>query len=433
MPYSSSHSIFFRLATSLTFLLLLTVATRLTFAIIESRKIPKDQLARAVFETETGSIARSLALGKGFASPYERESGPTAILPPVYPLIVAATFKLFGIQSSVSFYFLVALNIAFAALTCIPIYKIGLRLGGPSTAAIATWLWALFPNGIFIPFEWIWETSLSALLAATLLWFTLEISESTKLRDFLLYGALWGFTLMTNPVLGAALPIFLIWTIIRSKSKFPQSFSRPALVFAIALLCCVPWTIRNYSTFHRFIPFRSGFGFELYIGNNENYAPPFLYPPRVSFEREQLRYLHLGEVSFMEEEKRKAIAFIKENPTTFARLVLNRTVQFWVGLIHPLDAFNSHPALSDRFILLNNLLAPFIALTGAFLLIFKRHPLTIPLLTFPVAYPIVYYITHASLRYRHPLDPILFLFVAFAITYAASPHGDHPQTAFSRD
>ena len=29
-----------------------------------------------------------------------------------------------------------------------------------------------------------------------------------------------------------------------------------------------PWIARNYETFHQFIPVRSGFGLELYIGNN---------------------------------------------------------------------------------------------------------------------------------------------------------------------
>ena len=52
-----------------------------------------------------------------------------------------------------------------------------------------------------IPFEWIWDTSLSALLAATLLWATLELADSDRVRDWCGYGLLWGFTLMTNPSL----------------------------------------------------------------------------------------------------------------------------------------------------------------------------------------------------------------------------------------
>lgn len=408
------------LATPLTFLILLTVATRLTFAAIESQKIPHDQLARAVFQTETGSVARSLAQEKGFASPYERESGPTAILPPVYPLIVAAAFKIFGIQSAASFYFLVALNIAFAALTCIPLHKIALRLGGISTTSVALSLWAFFPNGIVIPFEWIWETSLSALLATTLLWLTLEIAESPRLGDWLLYGLVWGCSLMTNSALGAALPIFLLWLLWQNKSAFPKRLARPTLALTVALLCCLPWTVRNFERFRGFIPLRSGFPFELYIGNNENYAPPFVYPPRISFEREQLRYLHMGEVPFMDEEKRKAYTFIHAHPRIFASLTLNRAEEFWIGLIHPFDAWRTHPAPTDRLFLLTNLLAPLLAAGGAILLLAHRHRFSVPLLAFPLAYPLVYYITHASVRYRHPLDPVLFLFAAYLVSSLAS-------------
>src|SRR5277367_2286332 len=99
------------LASSLLFIILIASVSRFTFAYLEARKISPEQLSRAVFQTEAGSIARSIAEGKGFSSPYQRESGPTAILPPVYPLIVAGVFRLFGIQSAASFHVLVLLNI----------------------------------------------------------------------------------------------------------------------------------------------------------------------------------------------------------------------------------------------------------------------------------------------------------------------------------
>src|SRR5215472_4437727 len=43
---------------------------------------------------------------------------------------------------------------------------------------------------------------------------------------------------------------------------------------------------------------------EMFIGNNENYAEGRnVWPPKVSFEREQLRYIRMGETAFMEEER----------------------------------------------------------------------------------------------------------------------------------
>jgi 4-amino-4-deoxy-L-arabinose transferase-like glycosyltransferase len=412
------------LATSLTAIILITALCRITFAYIETKRIPTDQIARAVFQTEAGSIARSIAQGRGFSSPYERESGPTAILPPVYPLIVAAVFRIFGVQSAASFHVLVFLNIVFAALTCVPIYKIGQRLGGVRVAAIATWLWALFPNSILIPFEWIWETSLSALLAATILWATLELAEGKPLRKRLAYCLLWGLTLMTNPALGAAFPILFFWAAWPRKvssavtqehtGKLPltKNLIRPTLALFIALLCCAPWTIRNFATFHRFIPFRSGFAFELYIGNNENYSLPYVWPPRISYERELLRYLRMGEIPFMDEEKQKALSFIHAHPNLFLQLSAHRFVEFWTGTSEPINAWRTYPSFLDRLFLLLNLLLPLAALAGAIRLLISRSSYALPLLALPVFFPIVYYITHSSLRYRHPIDPILFLLSA---------------------
>jgi hypothetical protein len=33
---------------------------------------------------------------------------------------------------------------------------------------------------------------------------------------------------------------------------------------------------------------------------------------------------------------------------------------------------------------------------------------------FPVLFPILYYVTHTSLRYRHPIDPVVLLLTAIA-------------------
>jgi hypothetical protein len=33
---------------------------------------------------------------------------------------------------------------------------------------------------------------------------------------------------------------------------------------------------------------------------------------------------------------------------------------------------------------------------------------------YPVVFPLLYYVTHTSLRYRHPIDPIVLLLTAVA-------------------
>ncbi len=61
-------------------------------------KVRTDQ-ANFNFGFEAGRIARSLATGQGYANPFNGVSGPTAWLPPLYPLLMAGAFKVFGVYS----------------------------------------------------------------------------------------------------------------------------------------------------------------------------------------------------------------------------------------------------------------------------------------------------------------------------------------------
>ena len=407
--------------TSLWLIFLVALGARLSFAWHEEAKFPHDVLAPTMFSQETGSIAKSLATGKGFSSPFGKDTGATAWLTPVYPLLVAGIFRVFGIFTRASFFAVVFLNALFSSGVCVPIFYAGKRIVGPGVASGAAWLWALFPSAVMFPFEWVWDTSLAALLGATILWATLELAGSRRWRDWSTYGLLWGFTLMTNPSLGSLLPFLLGWAAYRAyranqaHGGITFHATRPALVAAcIAILCCLPWTIRNYIVFHRLVPLRSNFPLELYIGNNENYAPRATWPPQITKERELVRYFHLGEVRFMEEEQRKALAFMRAYPQIEVRLIGDRFVAFWTGLVDPWRAFLSADSLV-RVLLLCSTVSALGGFLGTAALLGKRRPYAFPLAVYPLVFPWLYYLTHSNLRYRHPIDPVVLLLVAIAV------------------
>jgi len=310
----------------------------------------------------------------------------------------------------------VLINILFSTAVCIPIFFVGKRIMGITLANTAAWLWALFPNAIMVPFEWIWDTSLSALLAAILLWATLQLSETLRPRDWCGYGLLWGFALMTNPSLGSLLPFLLGWAAYRARRRHCSlPLIRPALALALAILFCAPWTIRNYVVFHRFVPLRSNFPLELYIGNNENYDEKRArFPGPITKERELFRYFRMGEMPFMDEEMRKAKNFIIAHPRVELRLFGDRFVAFWCGLPYPVENFLSTDSLLVRGLLLCATLSGIGAALGIVVLVWRRNPYTMPLAAFPLIFPILYYATHTSLRYRHPIDPVVFLLTGVA-------------------
>ena len=407
-------------ATSLLLIVLVALGARLGFAWNQVHKIPREVIGTAPFYQETGNIAYSLATGKGFSSPFRRETGQTAWLTPVYPMLVAGVFRVFGIFTARAFFAVVFLNALFSAAACIPIFLAGKKISGLGVASVAAWLWALFPSAVMMPFEWVWDTSLAALLGAGILWATLELADSPqRSRNWCGYGLLWGFTLMTNPALGSLLPFLLGWAAYHGKRAVKLSALKPVLAVGIAILCCVPWTVRNYVVFHKFVPLRSNFPLELYIGNNNNYATrQFVWPPKITKEREILQYFRLGETAFMEEEQRKALEFMRSHPGIAAELVGEKFIAFWTGIAEPVQVFKTTDSLLIRVLLVSNTLAALGALLGIAVLVGERSLYAIPAAAYPVVFPGLYYVTHPNLRYRHPIDPVVLLLTAIAAAAA---------------
>jgi 4-amino-4-deoxy-L-arabinose transferase-like glycosyltransferase len=420
-------------ATSLALIVVVALGARATFAWNQERKMRADLVGLVPFLNETGNIAYSLAAGHGFSSPYWQETGPTAWLTPVYPALVAIVFLLFGIHTAHSFFAIVLLNILFSAAACVPIFYLGKRVGGLGVASGAAWLWAIFPNAVIIPYEWVWDTSLAALLMATILWATIELADSQSVRNWCGYGLLWGFALMTNPSLGSMLPVLLGWAGYRAFRRGEFRLSRPALACGIAVLCCVPWTLRNYLAFHRFIPLRSNFAFELWLGNNEQFDEQSQVVPAANPERAEIRsYIHMGETAFMQDKWAKAVGFMRTHPRLEITLFARRFVATWTGVEKPIEGFRDADSPLVRLVLISNTLAALGALCGIVALLRSRNIYVFPLTAGPIVYPVIYYVTHTALRYRHPIDPALLLLAAIAVAELLPKRGAHAEATSLR-
>src|SRR5437588_7957425 len=99
---------------------------------------------------ETGRISRGLAEGKGFSSPFDADTGPTAWFPPLHPAIQAGVFKLFGIQSVASALVMRIFNIVCDVATCFVFFGVAATLWGTNFGFICGWIWALFPDALWI-------------------------------------------------------------------------------------------------------------------------------------------------------------------------------------------------------------------------------------------------------------------------------------------
>jgi hypothetical protein len=423
--------------TSLWLILIVALGVRLGFAWTYQHHNSRQALSVIPFMYESSNIGYALATGQGFSSPFRVNTGPTAWMTPVYPAILAAIFRICGPYTFQSWVVAVLLNILFSTLTCIPIFFAGKKIGGLAVAAGAAWLWALYPDAFQIAVEDIWEASLAALLAAAILWATLALAESTHVRDWCAYGLLWGLALMTNATLGSALPFLLLWLMYRAGNAGRPFLFRPALAFAIALLCCVPWTIRNYIMFHSFVPLRSVLGLQLSMGNNPHAKEVWLgegHPIHDQTEREL--YVQLGEIDYMRQKKAEAVRYMLSHPAREAHLIGRRCIAFWSGgTPHPIGDFWRWRSNWPRLVLLYNAFATAGALLGILFLFLRRSVFAFPLAVLPILYPCAYYLTLVFPRYQLPIAPMELLLAAVgthALVQWAARISNAPQNPSAR-
>jgi 4-amino-4-deoxy-L-arabinose transferase-like glycosyltransferase len=342
-------------------------------------------------------------------------------LTPVYPYLLAGIFKLFGIYTYKSLLLIRVLNIVFSALTCWPIYSAGAIPFGKKIGTASAWLWAILPDGIFYPVAWVWDTALAGLCMAVLFAATLKIRGSSRVSWWIGYGALWAFSAMVNPSLLSVLPFLALWAIWPLREQLTQAIRLAALASLIFMAGIAPWSIRNYVVFHTFIPFRSNFGLELWLSNSPEVPDTwagFLHP--TEDPKEAAKFARMTEIPYMQEKQSEAFAFMRTHPRDTMRFFFRRFADNWLGVWDaPRDMWRFIPAYM-KVTLVWNCLFSLLSFAGAFLAYRARTEAALPFACVMLIFPVVFYITHTTGRYRYPMDPIMTILTVFAIAYPFS-------------
>src|SRR5688572_15816418 len=128
-------------------IVVLALGLRLAVAVVTTSWVFPSDDNFWTYGHEMGQIASSLAKGHGFSWPEERgyRRGPTAWMPPAYPLIMAGAFKIFGIFSQQAAIAIETFLTIVSALTCLLVYALGKRLYNAQVGLLAAFLLAIYP------------------------------------------------------------------------------------------------------------------------------------------------------------------------------------------------------------------------------------------------------------------------------------------------
>ncbi|MFL6414843.1 MAG: glycosyltransferase family 39 protein [Bryobacteraceae bacterium] len=362
---------------------------------------------RAEMEREAISMASTGVLGNAFSVP----TGPSATVPPLYPLIMSVIFRLFGTGvagESVK----VLLTCLVSSLQYALIPWVAKRLGLPGAVGLmAGMLGALTPLNPYIEVQGDFENHLSGLLLLILLAWT-EIAgrqQWSTARAFAL-GIFYGICTLTSPSLAPLCFISFVYLLFRQRRMTPRMPQLAALLLLGSVLVVAPWAARNFVQLGSPILTRSNFGLEFSLANNDLASPLMMENQRLFgcchplFSEDEARKVQqLGEVEYNARLKRKTVEWIYEHPARFARLTALRVWYLWV------------PKAPEVLRTLAFRLLSLLSVIGIVLVWRTNRKAALFLLLPLIVYPLPYYLVQIHFRYRYPFHFIMLLLSCAAV------------------
>jgi hypothetical protein len=390
------------------------------------------------FGWEMGRIARAIVTGYGFADPFTGHSGPTAWTPPLYPLLIAGVFKIFGVYTPKSAWVVLTINSIFSAATSSVIYEIAARcfsvLGSSRARKIALWsgwLWALHPAAMQYAVRWVWDMAVTAFLFSKIIVLALRVrgvgedlpaAETQTTARWAMFGILSGMIGLLNSTLLLFVPICGIWMLlgtIKNKTVLARTFPKAVMAGTLFFACLAPWMWRNWTVFHAFVPIRGNFGAELHASIAEGFDG-FTNGSRIPICDAcpvYKEYKQMGELAYVRRQDELAKEYIRSHKLLFVQLAVKRFYFYWFGVPHPIE----FGVWNEAIRIVNYSFVSLAGLLGLALALKQRIPGAVLFAWAFALLPLVYYFVTIHARFRHPLEPIITILAVYLFQSATLP------------
>lgn len=391
---------------------------------------------------ESGCIALSLTEGHGFAGQWARAEGPwgadapvTGWLAPAYPYLLALLMKLGGGVTPLTAGMLLVFQCLLSALTCLFVWGLGGVLGGLRLARVAGWALAILPYSIWNAAHTVWDTTCVAAALTLFVELVLRFGRDAGVARAAGLGLAFGVLMLVNPAPASIAPAAL-WVIARDQGAWWERGKRALAFGLVAFATCVPWCWRNHAAVGSFAV-RTNFGVELMVGNNDRANGYFQVRVHPSYSEGEFRaYVTQGEVPYAAACAERAQAWIRADPSRFARLTLHRARLYWFGDFPWSDprtegakSAATDPASWVKWGL--HALTGLLCLAGCVLWLRRgvEHKALVAML---LLFPAPYYLTHVLERYRFPIEPLMILpAVAFVLWAVDRVRGNRARSALA--
>jgi 4-amino-4-deoxy-L-arabinose transferase-like glycosyltransferase len=366
---------------------------------------------------EIDTYAWNLAQGRGYRgmSPDVTDQDHlTAYRPPGTSLVWAAIYKVAGHRYD----WVRVTHCVFSTATILLVYWIGRACFSDRVGLLSAMVWTFWPTGLVYASVLLAEPTALFFLVGSVLACLIFAERPNTVRAGLA-GVALGLTLLMRPSTLFLVPLLSIWGLWQFRSD------RKALLLALAIpfiggLCLVPWTIRNYKVFGKFIPLSTMGGSTLLQGNNivvvtnKTYYGFSVWDTKINDDIARQLQAPNNEYERDKVAGRLAFEWLKDNPDQWWYLLQAKFRRSWTPVIQ-------QPSLAKRLVnwltwglVLALFSINYIPTLVDFLR--RRHPGWIIHLTI-LHYTITSLIFYALVRYRYAIEAFCIILAMAAVDW----------------
>jgi len=152
------------------------------------------------------------------------------------------------------------------------------------------------------------------------------------------------------------------------------------------------------------------------LGNNKFADGMLIATLQPNLNKPELeKFERLGEIAYEADCRRLAVEWIRANPGRFAIISMKRSFYYWNGVPRPTDSTALWDFRSSLF-----LASSVLAIWGLIRALRQKRPGAWLFAGLVLTYPTVYYFVYPHARYRHPIEPELFILLVFLVSQVRS-------------
>lgn len=357
------------------------------------------------------NIAYNLASGRGYREsldiPLEMDYSLVRV-GPGYEFFLAGLYYIFGHRYWPVWIVQSLLQALAAVLTFLIAKEIFKKNWDPKIGLVAAAFVGFSPDLITISAMLLSET-LAIFLVLLSVYLFFKYYSQKKLFLILALGAVFGFTaLVRTPVFLLLIPFFIF--LIKNKRWLHISL----LVLTIFFIF-LPWSLRNYKIYHKFIPTNAALGYNLVAGNHSGASgelEPYL-PLSENFKK-------LGPIKTGEIAQKEALQFIFAHPLEFIKVTLYR-ISMYFSFARPTGFWPYLSGLNKIITLIVSSFYAFLLFTAGFIGISQIKKIekedrkkVLYFLSMLVLMPLGIIWIVVETRYRFLIYPFLAIFSGYA-------------------